>query len=85
MRLAEAREPARPEEALALYMLVVEDVLVATGRATYARAVSVLRQARRAAGAADQNDAFAAALADLRERHRRRPTLIAMLDKAGLA
>jgi hypothetical protein len=27
---------------------------------------------------------FGEKLADLRERHRRRPTLIAMLDKAGL-
>ena len=81
-RLAEAREPARPDEALAWYMLVVDELLLETGRAAYARAVSVLKQARRAAAAANQSEAFAATLTDLRERHRRRPTLIAMLDKA---
>jgi len=45
----------------------------------------MLKRARRAAHAAGQSDAFATTLADLRERHRRRPTLIAMLDKAALA
>jgi hypothetical protein len=35
--------------------------------------------------AADQSEWFATCLADLRVRHRRRPTLIAMLDKPGLA
>jgi uncharacterized Zn finger protein len=83
-RLAEAREPARPDEALAWYLLAVEDILLETGRAAYARAVSVLKQARRAAAAANQSEAFATTLTDLRQRHTRRPTLIAMLDKASL-
>jgi hypothetical protein len=78
-RLAEAREPVRPDEALAWYMLTVEEVLLDTGRGAYARAVSLLKQARRAASAANQSEGFGAALADLRERHRRRPTLIAMV------
>lgn len=84
-RLAEARESTRPDEALAIYLRLAEEELLVTGRPAYARAVAVLKRARRAAQAAGQSDAFAAALTDLRERHRRRPTLIAMLDKAELA
>jgi hypothetical protein len=44
----------------------------------------VLKHARRAADAAGESAWFAARLTELREHHRRRPTLIAMLDKAGL-
>lgn len=84
-RLAEAREPTRPDEALACYLQLADEELLQTGRPAYARAVSILKSARRAAQAGGQSDAFATVLADLRERHRRRPTLIAMLDKAALA
>lgn len=65
-------------------MLVVDELLVETGRRSYARAIPVLKHARRAADTAGQSEWFAARLADLREQHRRRPTLIAMLDNAGL-
>ena len=85
MRLAEAREAARPDEALAWYLQIADDELKETGRAAYARAVTVLKHARRAAQAAGEGTAFAATLGQLRERHRRRPTLIAMLDKAALS
>ncbi len=84
LRLAEAREPQRPEQALPWYMLVADEMLLETGRRAYARAVPVLKNARRAAEAAGQSEWFATRVADLREHHRRRPTLIAMLDKAGL-
>lgn len=83
-RLAEAREAARPDQALASYLLIAEQQLLEPGRAAYARAIRVLKRARSAAAAANQNDAFATRLTDIREHHRRRPTLIAMLDKAGL-
>jgi uncharacterized Zn finger protein len=84
-RLAEAREPTRPDQALAWYLQLAATELLQTGRPAYARAVSMLKRARRAARAAGQSEAFATALAELRERHRRRPTLITMLDKAALA
>ena len=84
-RLAEAREQTRPEDALNWYMLIAGQELMETGRSAYARAVAVLRRARRAAEAAGQSQLFQAELATLREQHRRRPTLIAMLDKAGLS
>jgi uncharacterized Zn finger protein len=66
------------------YMLVADELLLETGRRAYARAIPVLKRASRAADAAGQNEWFATQIADLREQHRRRPTLIAMLDKAGL-
>ncbi len=84
LRLAEAREPQRPEQALPWYMLVADEMLLETGRRAYARAIPVLKHAHRAAEAAGQSEWFATRLADLREHHHRRPTLIAMLDKAGL-
>lgn len=84
LRLAEAREPQRPEQALPWYLLVVDELLLETGRPAYARAVPVLKHARRAADAAGQAEWLAIRVAELREQHRRRPTLIAMLDKAGL-
>ena len=44
----------------------------------------LLTCAKTAAAAAGQGDDFQARLAALREQHRRRPTLIAMLNKAKL-
>jgi hypothetical protein len=85
LRLAEARETRRPEQALPWYMLVADEMLIETGRRAYARAVPVLKHARRAADAAGQSEWFGTQIADLREHHRRRPTLIAMLDKAGFS
>jgi uncharacterized Zn finger protein len=84
-RIAEAREPTRPDDALSWYMLAVDEALLETGRPAYARAITILKRARRAAEAARKGESFAAQIAGLRERHRRRPTLIAMLDKAKLA
>jgi len=68
-RLAEAREPTRPDQALASYLQLADHELLQTGRPAYARAVSMLKRARRAAHAASQSEAFATALADLRERN----------------
>ena len=82
--LAEAREAQHPEQALPWYMRAADEMLLETGRRAYAQAVPVLKKARRAAKAAGQSEWFASRIADLREHHRRRPTLIAMLDKAGL-
>jgi hypothetical protein len=84
LRLAEAIETQRPEQALPSYMLVADEMLLETGRRVYARAIPVLKHARRAADAAGQSEWFAGRIAELREQHRRRPTFIAMLDKADL-
>jgi uncharacterized Zn finger protein len=83
-RLAQAREPTHPDEALSLYMLVAREELLQTGRRAYARAIAMLKRARRAASASEQDHWFSDQLLDLREQHRRRPALIQMLDKAKL-
>jgi uncharacterized Zn finger protein len=59
-------------------------VVVNTDRRAYAAAVRVFKRAGDAATATDDVQAFNQHIAELREQHRRRPTLIAMLDKAGL-
>jgi len=45
LRLAEASEAQRPDRALPWYMLVVDELLIETGRRAYARAIPVLKHA----------------------------------------
>jgi uncharacterized Zn finger protein len=59
-------------------------VLEQADRRAYRSAARILQRARTAAQAAGELDAFAEYVTDLRARYRRRPTLIAILDKAGL-
>ena len=84
LRLADRRQSSHPSEALTVYTRMVDEILVETDRRAYRRAVQILKQARAAAHAAGETDAFAANVARLREVHRRRPTFIATLDKAKL-
>jgi uncharacterized Zn finger protein len=64
---------------------LIDSALETADRRAYAAAVRLLKRARHEAAAAGEVDAFQARLAALRERHRRRPSLIAMLNKANLA
>jgi uncharacterized Zn finger protein len=73
-----------PADALPIYWHAVEDALKTADRRNYAQAVRLLTRAKTAAAAAGQGDDFQAGRAALREQHRRRPTLIAMLNKAKL-
>ena len=82
LRLAEAREASAPGDALHVYLRLVDLELETTGRASYVRAVGILKKASHAAHAADRHDEFAEHLAALRETHRRRPTFIKILDQA---
>lgn len=84
LALAERREQTDPADAVAVYLRIADEVLVTTDRRAYSRAIRILKQARTAAEAAGAPDAFAGHIAALREQHRRRPTLIQMLDKAKL-
>jgi uncharacterized Zn finger protein len=84
LRLAEAREPTAPGDAMAVYLRFADDALERADKRAYRTAVRHLKAARRAATAADALPHFDGYLAALRERNRRRPSLIAMLDKAGL-
>ncbi len=84
LRLAEAREPTAPADAMAVYLRLADEVLVRADKRAYRDAVRHLKAARRAAGAADRTAEFTEHLTGLRERNRRRPSLMAMLDKADL-
>jgi hypothetical protein len=84
IRLAEAREAAHPGDALGVYLRLADRELETTGRAAYTRATRILKRAVRVAVSADQTAEFTDHMQMLRDRYRRRPTLIAMLDKAGL-
>jgi uncharacterized Zn finger protein len=67
-----------------VYWRLIDSTLETADRRAYAAAVRLLKRARDAATAGGEVDAFEARLVGLRERHRRRPSLIAMLDKAKL-
>jgi hypothetical protein len=84
MRLAEAREPTAPGDAMGVYLRLADEVLGRADKRAYRDAVRRLKVARRAASAADRTAEFSEHLTALRERNRRRPSFMAMLDKAGL-
>lgn len=83
-RLAEVREPIDPAAAMAVYLRLTDAALITANRGAYRVAVRHLKAARRAATAAGETDTFLDHVVALREQHRRRPSLIEMLDKAGL-
>lgn len=83
LRLAETSQQDRPADALAVYQRLADEVLERAERRAYRSAAWILQRAQVAAQAADMLDEFTDYLARLREQHRRRPTLIAILDKAN--
>lgn len=84
LRLAESREPKHPADALTIYQRVADEVLQETDRRAYSKAVRILKRAHSAAESANKREAFAHHISCLREQYRRRPTMIALFDKAGL-
>jgi uncharacterized Zn finger protein len=74
----------RPADALAVYQRIVGEVLETADRRAYRSAARILQRAQAVAQAAGEFDAFGEYLTRVREQHRRRPTLIAILDKANL-
>jgi hypothetical protein len=84
LRLAESSERDRPADALAVYQRIADEVLERADRRAYRSAARVLKRAQAAAQAAGELDAFGDYLTRLREQYRRRPTLIAILDKTNL-
>jgi hypothetical protein len=83
-RLAESRESSHPADAMVVYFKLADAELETTGRTAYTKAAMLLRQARRAADAADRRQEFSQHVAALRERFRRRPALIEILDRSAL-
>jgi uncharacterized Zn finger protein len=84
LRLAEAQQKTHPAQALSVYWRLIDNALQTADRRAYTAAVRLLKRARDAAAAASEIEAFDARLIALRERHRRRPSLIALLDNAKL-
>jgi hypothetical protein len=85
VRLAGSREPTHPSDALMVYLRVADEILQETDRRAYARAVRLLKLARSVAEAAGERHVFDRRVSGWRERYRRRPTMIAMFDKANLS
>jgi uncharacterized Zn finger protein len=84
MRLAEARQSDHPEDAMKVYVRLADRELETADRSAYTRATRLLKKASRVAALSDRTaDEFTDYLQVLRDRYRRRPTLIAMLDNAG--
>ena len=67
-----------------MYQRITGEILEQADRRAYRQAARLLKRARNAAGAAGEEEAFAGYLTRLREQYRRRPSLIEILDKAGL-
>lgn len=82
-RLAEARAVSHPGDAMAVWFRLVDEVLGTADKRAYQAAVRYLKAAKKAAVAAAAMVEFEVRVAGLRETHRRRPSLIARLDKAG--
>lgn len=75
-----------PADAMAVWFRLVDEVLAVgttADRRSYQSAVRYLTAAKKAAVAADALVELEVRVAGLRETHRRRPSLIALLDKAG--
>lgn len=83
-RLAEARETTDPAAALGVYLRLIDSTLQTADRRAYRSAAKQLKKAQKAAAAAGLSEEFDEHLAALREQHRRRPSLIEILGKAGL-
>ncbi len=84
LRLAERSERERPADARAVYQRVAGEVLERADRRAYRSAARILQRAQATARAAGELDTFEEYLARRREQHRRRPTLIEILDNAKL-
>ncbi|HEX4698217.1 MAG TPA: hypothetical protein VH857_02515 [Actinomycetes bacterium] len=83
-RLAKASRDARPADAAALYQANLEKDLVHPDSKVYAsiaKRLTIVRDLRALAG---EEEVFADYLGALRDTYRRRPSLMAALDKAGL-
>lgn len=83
-RLAECRESSHPADAMVVYFKLADVELETTGRTAYTRAAALLREARRAADAAGRRQVFSDHVAALRQKFRKRPALIEILDRSAL-
>jgi uncharacterized Zn finger protein len=83
LTLAGRRGADHPEDALAVYRRFVEPAVARANRRGYEDAVALLRRMRPLAQRLGEEDAFGRELAALREAHRRKRTLVSLLDGLG--
>lgn len=83
LALIRARGADHPDDELDAYLHLAYAELVTTGREHYERAVRLLKKAVNPARRTGREPDLRAHVAQWRETYRRRPALIAMLDRAG--
>ncbi len=84
LRIAKALEPTRGAEAATYYLSLVDDTLERASKSNYQRAVALLARADVLLTSADERAHFDNAIEELRTgRHRRKTSLIGMLDARG--
>ena len=81
LALVRARAKTHPADVLGAYAALVHHTLGPTDQQAYRQGVALLGELRRAAVAAGRTADYESLVADLLEKHRRRPTLVAMLRK----
>ena len=84
LELADASREHDPDAAASVYVSAAEHELEHPGAPAYERALDRLCRARDTLAAAGRDYELAARIERIREEHRRRPRLLAMLDEAGL-
>lgn len=83
-RLARAYESVDPAATLPVHARLVESELLDTGAQHYQRAARRLKRMRALADRVDRSADVDQLVAEIREKHRRRPRLLQELDRAGL-
>lgn len=84
LELADASREHDPDAAVHVYVGAAENELEHPGAPAYERAVDRLCHARETLAAVGRGDELDPTIERIREEHRRRPRLLAMLDEAGL-
>lgn len=81
VRLLRARAKTHPGDVFDAYVALIEEHLRVADQRNYRQAVAYLQELGRAAAVAGQADRYVALVAGLVETHRRRPTLVTMLER----
>ena len=84
LRVAEAVEEERPEDALEIYLAIADELIEERGRENYAMAAALLARARDLFDQLDRFEDWEQHIARLRSDHRRLPALLEELDRAGV-
>jgi uncharacterized Zn finger protein len=85
LKVAAAREVTSPRDAFGVYLRLADVALKETGRPAYAKAISLLKRARRSATSSGDLPQLQGHIAALRERYRNRPALLEMMDRASMS